>query len=115
MINFNQIFNNNYLIYGIILTLILIALIFITNKNTTKSLNNIGISFLVSGLIILLPTLLIKLILGTIIPSEYKLFINIITNTLFKNLILYSLIITVLGVMSIIISTIKNKYNKVKI
>ena len=116
MINFKQIFNTNYISYGLILILLLILLIFMINKNTNKSLNNIGISLLVSGLIILLPTILIKLIFSTIIPSEYKLFINVITNSLFKNLILYSLIIVILGIISITISTIiKNKSNKVKI
>ena len=104
MINFRYIFNPSYSILGVILILIIIVLIFTINKNNNDSLRIIGKTILISGIISLIIDGLIYLITNNIIPSKYKIFVEVISNNLFKNIIYMSIISITLGTIAIAIS-----------
>lgn len=106
MINFRNIFNPNYNYIGLLIIIIIIILIILNNKNLKISFNQIGTISLCSSLFTLIVSILIKFILNNLIPYQYKLFIQVISENVFKYSIVLSIIGIVLGILLITISKI---------
>lgn len=109
MINFREIFNIKYSIIALSIIIVILFLIILINQNISKSSKAIGITLTISGFISLILSFIIIFGLNLIIPSEYIAFINVISNNLEKNLIIYSGLSIIIGIISIVISNITNK------
>lgn len=104
MINFRSIFNPSYNYLGIVTIIIIILLIIWTNQNFKKSLQQIGSTSLTASLIILIFSLLIKFILNNLIPYQYKLFLEVISENLFQSILMLSVIGIIIGILLVAIS-----------
>ena len=104
MINFRNIFNIQYSIVGLIIIIILMLLIWILEKNINKSIHHLGTYLSVAGLVTLVISWIINIIIKLVVPDEYQIFINIININLQKNLMLYSIISIVAGLILLWIS-----------
>lgn len=105
MINFRNIFNPTYNYIGLLIIIIIIILIIINNKNLRISFKQIGTISLYSSLFTLIVSILIKFILNNLIPYQYKLFVQVISENVFK----YSIILSTIGIILGIILTIISK------
>lgn len=113
MINFRTIFNPTYSYLGLILIILLIIAIILMNNNLKSSFKIIGNTFLISGTITLLVALMINTSINILITSPYKIFIQVISNNLWKNLI-YGTILSILSGVILIIISHKIKLEKIK-
>lgn len=95
MINFRTIFNPDYTFIGIIAIILIVLLIIWNNHNLQKSLHQIGIICLVSSIFTLIFTILIKFVLNQMIPYQYKLFIQVISENVFG----YSTMLSIIGII----------------
>ena len=115
MINLRQIFNVNYSMIGIIIILLFLILIFLINHNPITSFNSIGKYLLIAGFTTLIISFLLKLGINIVIPEKYKIFINVVSINLQKNMLIYSILSIIIGIIFIIISAIlsnkKTEYN----
>jgi len=92
MINFREIFNISYSYIGIGLILVLIFIIFLLDKK--KGIKVIGYSFLGSGVFLLIIYLFGNMIIDSF---SYRVFIEIISDNFFDNIIVYSVISMIFG------------------
>lgn len=107
MINFREIFNPNYTIIGLIIIIALIILIFVFNKDTKQSLNLLGKTAIITSIITFLISLILKLGIDILIPYNYKLLIQVISNNLLKSYINSSILILIIGIILFIFSKLK--------
>ena len=112
MINFREIFNLNYSLVGIIIIIIMIGLILLINQDIKYSLKQIGKSIFIAGIITIIISFISKQLIVILIPNKYQVIINIITKNLIKNMNIYSLISILIGLILIIISSIKKEIVK---
>ena len=103
MINFRTIFNNNYSVLGILIILFVILLILLINQDSRTSLKLIGTPCIISGIIALFIDFILYLIIN-IIPHQYKIFIEVISNNIIKNIIYASIISITVGIILIVLS-----------
>lgn len=115
MINYRTIFNPEFNYIGIIAIIIIILLIILNNKNLSKSFHQIGSISMTASLFTLVLTFLIKFILNQMIPYQYKLFIQVISENVFQYSTMLSIIGIVLGLFFIAISKYFFKNSKEKI
>lgn len=109
MINYRNIFNSSYGYIGLILIFILSLLIIIIEKDTVSSVCRISKYTFISGVIILSLTLLSNFIMEFLIFNSYKVFIEIISKNLIKNLYFYSIIIIIIsGIINFMLKTLSN-------
>ncbi|MCI6265333.1 MAG: hypothetical protein MR598_00615 [Erysipelotrichaceae bacterium] len=99
MINFRNIFNPSYNYIGLLIILILIVLIIWLNHDIKDSLKKIGKTAIISGLITLIIGFLLNLIINNLVPYQYKIFIQVISQNVFNNLILASIVTIILGII----------------
>ena len=99
MINYRNIFNPNYNYIGIIIIILLLIAIFILQKNTISSLIRISNMSLISGIIILIIAITINMLIKILVLGSYKIFIEVITNTIIKNLYFYSITIIIISII----------------
>lgn len=104
MINFRTIFNPSYNYIGLIIIIIINLLIILNNKNLQKSLHQIGVIGMLSSLFTLIISMLIKFILNNMIPYQYKLFIEVISENVFQTITTLSVIGIILGLLCMAIS-----------
>ena len=104
MINYRTIFNPSYNFIGLLLIIVIIILIIWNNHNLKVSFYQIGSISLFSSLFTLIISFLIKFILNEMIPYQYKLFIQVISENVFKYSIILSIMGIVLGLLFITIS-----------
>ena len=102
MINFREIFNPNYSFIGLLFIALIITIILFINKNIKYSIHLIGKTLLISGIITLILSLLLKTGFDLIFPSQYKFFAEIITNNLFKNYLYFSIFTMVIGILCLV-------------
>ena len=112
MINFREIFNSNYsyIMLGIILFLFLIIAI-INNKDYKKSIKVISNILIIASIICIVIYLMIKLVLGFSFFNSYRVFIDVISNTFNKELLIRSIIWFVLGIGLKLVNYYILKYN----
>lgn len=106
MINYRNLFNPSYNYIGLIIIIIISLLIIIIQKDTIKSIQQISKTCLIASLTILIITILLNLLMNGLIPNSYKVFIEIISKNVIKNLYFYSILL-------IIISSIMNILTKI--
>lgn len=104
MTNFREIFNPDYSQFLILIILGLVGLIFIFNRNIKESLRVTGKAILLSGIVTLVIAIIINLGINTFIPYNYKIFIQVISSSLFKNLLYSALEGIILGIALLLIS-----------
>ena len=104
MINYRELFNPNYSYISIIIISFLIFLIVLNNRNTKKSIHQIGCICLISSIIMLGLSFLIKLLVNQMIPYQYKIFIQVISENFFTYSITLSIIGIALGIFLIAIA-----------
>lgn len=109
MINLRNIFNPSYSYIGLIAIAILILLIFLLQQDSKATLKTIGTTSLVAGITTLALSLLMKLVIATLIPYQYKIFIQVISNSLLISILYLSLSHIALGTILLIFSKIKVK------
>ena len=109
MINYREIFNINYSIIGLIMILIIISLIILINKNIGKSCNILGKVFISSSFISLFLLFIMNFGLKVIIPHQYTILVEVISKSLEKNYLIYSIIVLVFGLLLLIFSNLKEK------
>lgn len=95
MINYREIFNTSYNFIGVVLIIFIILLIVGLNRNLQKSFHQIGLIGLIASTITLVLSFLIKLIINQLIPYQYKLFIEVISENFFQ----YNIILSVVGIV----------------
>lgn len=107
MINYRNIFNTSYNYIGLILTFILALLIIIIERDTVSSVSRISKYTFTSGIIILVLALLSNFIIEFLVFNSYKVFIEIISTNLIKNLYFYSIIIIIIsGIVNLMLKTL---------
>lgn len=97
MINYRNIFNPTYNYIGIIIIIILVLIIIGLQKDVFASIKHISKTVLISGLIILIFTLLLNFIMEFLIIGGYKIFIQIITDNIISNLYFYSITLIIIS------------------
>ncbi len=112
MINFRVIFNPNYSSIGLLIIIALLLLIFIINKNISKSCHDIGKNLIIAGLFTLSLFLIINLASNKVIPVKFQPLIDVIRINLIKNIIMYSVISIIIGIIFLTIGIIFSKKNK---
>lgn len=110
MINFREIFNIRYGYIGIISIIILILLILVINKKINTNLKIISIISIVSGVLDIIAALLTKVFIN-ILDNSYKVFIEVISDTLYKYLIYIGISLVIIGTIIFIINKHLKKYN----
>lgn len=104
MINYRNIFNSSYNYIGLILIFILALLIIIIERDTVLSVSRISKYTFTSGIIILVLALLSNFIIEFLVFNSYKVFIEIISTNLIKNLYFYSIIIIIIsGIVNLLL------------
>jgi hypothetical protein len=103
VINFREIFNTTYGYIGLGIILLLFLLIIIINRDIKKSFNDIGRITITSGIINIIIYFLIKLLLNVIVNSNYIVFIEVISKTLFTSLLTKAFIWIFIGLILLII------------
>lgn len=107
MINYRNIFNTSYNYIGLILIFILALLIIIIERDTVSSVYRISKYALISGIITLVLALLSNFIIEFLVFNSYKVFIEIISTNLIKNLYFYSIIIIIIsGIVNLMLKTL---------
>lgn len=107
MINYRTIFNPNYNYIGLIIIIILALLIIIIEKDTLASLQQFSKISLIAGIITLILALALNLLIQILIPSSYKIFIQVITKNVINNLYFYAILIIVISIIfNLIISVL---------
>lgn len=109
MINFRQIFNPSYNYIGMFIIAILILWILVNNKNLYESLKQIGTISLISGIITLFLAIIINFIINQLLPHQYKIFIQVISQNVFKSATTSSLITIGVGMLLLLITKIWKK------
>ena len=107
MINFRNIFNLNYsylILFSILILFILLYFILKDNRKFIKFFSNIN---LICGIITLIFALVIKLTVDNI--SNYRLFIEVISNNIFNELIYLSMVNLLLWLICLIFSLLLKK------
>lgn len=107
MINFREIFNPSYTYIGPVIIILLILLICLLLRDFSKSSKVIGKIILTSGIITLGFALITELLINNMISYNYKLFIKIISDSLFKNLLLSASVAIILGICLLIFPKLK--------
>ena len=109
MINFRNIFNPSYSYFMLIFILVLAIIICLVNQNIKTSLNTLGKTILISGIITLAFALLIELGINTLITYNYKIFVKVISNSLFVSLLYSAVISIVIGFFFLVLSKVEFK------
>lgn len=108
MINYRQIFNPSYNYIGLIVIVLLVLTIIIIKKDILASIQEITESCLIAGIVILIMNLILNFMIDFFVFNSYKVFIEIITNNVIKNLYFYSItIIIISSIIKLIINTTK--------
>ena len=108
MINYRQIFNPSYNYIGLIVIVLLVLTIIIIKKDILESIQEIAESCLIAGIVILIMNLILNFMIDFFVFNSYKVFIEIITNNVIKNLYFYSItIIIISSIIKLIINTTK--------
>lgn len=113
MINFRELFNISYSYFMILIIFVLIGMIILINHNLKSSLKTIGITVLISGIITLVLALIIELGINILISYQYKIVIQVISNSLFINLLYGAGISISLGSLCIVLSKLDTKKLKI--
>ncbi len=100
MINFQNIFNDNYNIFFLLVTIILLIICIINIKETKR----IGITLLIISIILISIILIITLIYNTYINSFIKIFTKPILTSIQNKIIIYSVTTSIIGIILIIIN-----------
>ena len=106
MTNYREVFNTNYSIVGLIIITLVIGLIILTNQNIKSSFKVIGKTIFISGIITIIVSFLIKIVSSIVIPNKYQIITNVIIKNIEKNLIIYSLISILIGMILIMITSL---------
>lgn len=109
MINYRQIFNPNYTLIGLIITLTLIILLALTNKDIITTIRQVSKTTLTASIITIIISFFLKLLITLIIPSNYQIIIEVISTNFTKSLITTSLILTFTSVLLLILLKILKK------
>ncbi len=109
MINFRELFNIRYSYFMILIIFLLVGVIILLNRNLKSSLKTVGITILVSGIITLFLALVMELGINILIPYQYKILIQVISNSVFMNLLYGSGINIVLGSLCMFLSKLDKK------
>ena len=97
MINYRNIFNPSYNYIGIILISIIALLIIIVKKDILASIYQISKSAFIAGIITLIITIILNFLIDIVITSNYKIFIQIISENVISNLYFYSILVIIVG------------------
>lgn len=109
MINYRNIFNSTYNYVGIVVIIILALIIVVIKKDVLASVKQISKTVFISGLIILIITLLLNFVMEFLIISSYKIFIQIITDNLISNLYFYSITLMIISsIINLLIRVLTN-------
>ena len=105
MINYREIFNNDYSYIGlIIIGILIISMLLLDRKYSTKIL---GYSFIVPGIIMILVCILGNTFINSI---KYSFFIEVISNNFFNAIMIFSVLSIIVG--SIVLLIYKYIYQK---
>jgi len=106
MINFRELFNSkySYIMLGIILVLFVIITI-INNKDYRRSIKVISNILIISGVICIIIYLLVIFVLNISLFDNYKVFIQVISNTFNKDLLIRSIILLIIGIILKIVNS----------
>lgn len=109
MINYRQIFNPNYTLIGLLITLTLITLLALTNKDIITTIRQVSKTTLTASIITIIISFSLKLLITLIIPSNYQIIIEVISTNFTKSLITTSLILTFTSALLLILLKILKK------
>ena len=97
---------------GIIVVVLLLLFIFLLNKDIKNSFKSISIIFIVTGVINLILSLVINAIIKVVVDSNYRAFVEVVSNSMYKTLLYISIGLIGLGIILIIISKCIRDKNK---
>ena len=109
MINFQNIFNDKYNIFFLLLTIILLILCIINIKETKR----IGIALLITSIILISIILIITSIHSIYINSFIKIFTKPILTSIQNKIIIYSIVTSIIGIILIIINNKTKKQQNI--
>ena len=97
MINFREIFNVRYGYFMFWLVLVLFLLLFIVNRNIRTSFKIVGNIIFTSGVVSLVMVVLFNIVVNMLVGNTYKIFVSVISDTLYSNLLFRGIINMVIG------------------
>ena len=109
MINFRNIFNPSYSYFMLMFILVLVILICLLNQNIKSSLKTLGKTILISGIITLVLSLLIELGINAFVTYNYKIFVKVISDSLFVSLLYSAGVSIVIGFLLLVLSKVEFK------
>lgn len=111
LINIVNLFKDNYLLYLILFIILFYLLVSLFTWSLKKPLLYLGISNIVSGLIIIVIRILLNFI-GSFLPN-YISIIDIILPSILKPILVSGIVITLIGIIMLIINYLLNKSKRV--
>lgn len=109
MINYREIFNTTYGYLVLLLIILILCIIFLFNKDKKYNFNLFSKIFFISGIILLVVDMILNFVINNFFSYDYKLFINVIGNSIYSNLLYYSVISIIIGVIFYIVGMFWNK------
>lgn len=113
MINYREIFNVRYGIFFFGLIFCLFVLLFVVNGNIRTNFKIVGEVLFYSGVVSLIMVFLFRAVINMLVGNVYMVFVSVISDTLYRNLVYRGGINVILGVILKIIYVfiLKEKIN----
>ena len=114
MINYREIFNvrYGYFLFGLIL--VLFVLLFIVNKDIRVSFKIVGNILFSSGIVCLVTVFLFKIVINFLVGDIYMMFVSVISDNLYSNLLYRGGINLLIGSILYVIYYFLDKNSNVK-
>ena len=95
--NYRAILNPDYNFVGLIFIAILIMILLLLHKNIKYTVSIIGKTFFTTGILMLVLAFILSFVLDMIFSYEYKIFIEVISENVFRYCTYYSTLCIVIG------------------
>jgi len=109
MINYREIFNVRYGYFFFSLIIILFLLLLIVNRDIKSSFKMVGNILFSSGIVCLVIVLLFNIVINFFVGDIYMLFVSVISDTLYENLLYRGIVNLFIGGILIFIYNYLNK------
>ena len=103
MINYREFFNPSYGHIGIIIILLIFGILLIINRSLKENLRLVANIITTSAVLNIFLVIIFKVFITLIIDYNFRIFIEVISDTLISNLLTKSLIETILGLFLLLI------------